>query len=221
MWDRRVDRWSSTVDASPAFALVRRRVLAMAHPVATDRCLDLGAGAGFLTIALADRAASVHAVDISPEMLTALRANVPSTGAVLTTAVADMARLELPSASFDLIVSSYAMHYLTDADKKKLVGDMHGWLVPGGRVVIADMMVGRKLDRYHRGVLREKAAAMLRQGLPGWWRLAKNVARIGTGTGRLRPCPPEWWIAALDGAGFSEVHYEHIHSEAGAVAARA
>jgi SAM-dependent methyltransferase len=216
-----VDRWSSTVDTSPAFALLRARMLDMANPVATDRCLDLGAGAGFMTIALVDRAASVHAVDISPEMLTALRANVPPTGAVLTTAAADMARLELASASFDLIVSSYAMHYLTDADKTKLVGDMRGWLVPGGRVVIADMMVGRKLDRYHRGVLREKAAAMLRHGLPGWWRLAKNVARIGTGTGRLRPCPPEWWIAALDGAGFSDVHYEHIHSEAGVVVARA
>ncbi|MDA8439187.1 MAG: class I SAM-dependent methyltransferase [Propionibacterium sp.] len=192
-------------------------MLDVAHPVATDRCLDLGAGAGFMTIALVDRAASVHAVDISPEMLLALRAKVPPTGAVVTTTVADMARLQLPSASFDLVVSNYAMHYLTDADKKKLVHDVHDWLVPGGRVVIGDMMVGRKLDRYHRGVFREKAIAMLRQGLPGWWRLAKNVARIGSGTGRLRPCPPDWWVAALDGAGFSDVRYEHVRSEAGVV----
>ncbi len=170
-----------------------------------------------MTIALVDRAASVHAVDISPEMLLALRAKVPPTGAVVTTTVADMARLQLPSASFDLVVSNYAMHYLTDADKKKLVHDVHDWLVPGGRVVIGDMMVGRKLDRYHRGVFREKAIAMLRQGLPGWWRLAKNVARIGSGTGRLRPCPPDWWVAALDGAGFSDVRYEHVRSEAGVV----
>ncbi|OIQ86504.1 putative methyltransferase [mine drainage metagenome] len=196
-------------------------MLEMANPVATDRCLDLGAGAGFLTTALVDRAASVHAVDISPKMLLALRAKVPPTGAVLTTAAADMARLELPSASFDLIVSNYAMHYLTDADKKKLVHDIRDWLVPGGRVVIGDMMVGRKLDRYHRGVFREKAFAMFRQGLPGWWRLAKNVARIASGTGRLRPCPPEWWVAVLDGAGFSDVRYEHIRSEAGVVVGRA
>jgi ubiquinone/menaquinone biosynthesis C-methylase UbiE len=196
-------------------------MLDMANPVATDRCLDLGAGAGFMTIALVDRAASVHAVDISPKMLLALRANVPPTGAALTTAAADMARLDLPSASFDLIVSNYAMHYLTDADKKKLVHDMRDWLVPGGRVVIGDMMVGRKLDQYHRSVFREKASAMFRQGLPGWWRLAKNVARIASGTGRLRPCPPEWWIAVLDGAGFSDVRYEHVRSEAGLVVGRA
>jgi len=219
VWDNRVDQWAETVDGSPAFAQLRERMLQLAAPVATDRCLDLGAGTGFLTLPLAKLASSVQATDLSAEMLRSLRADAERTGAPITTLVADMAQLQLPASSFELIVSSYAMHYLTDVDKKQLLAKIHNWVVPGGRIVLADMMVGRKLDQHHRGVFREKALAMLRRGPAGWWRLAKNVARIGSGRGRLRPCPPDWWVAAVNDAGFCDVRYEHVISEAGIVVA--
>lgn len=217
MWDDRVDQWAGTVDASPAFAQLRERMLQRAAPVPTDRCLDLGAGTGFLTLPLAEMAGSVLATDLSAEMLVSLRASADRTGAQVTTRVVDMAQLQLPPASFELIVSSYAMHYLTDTDKQLLLGKMFDWLVPGGRMVISDMMMGRKLDHHHRQVFWEKAVAMLRRGPAGWWRLVKNVARIGSGKGRLRPCPPDWWTAAITEAGFAEVSYEHVISEAGVV----
>lgn len=217
VWDRRVNEWSGTVDASPAFARLRERMLELAAPVATDRCLDLGAGTGFLTLPLAELAGSVLATDLSAQMLGFLRADAERTGAAITTLAADMAQLQLPASSFDLIVSSYAFHYLPDLDKQQLLAKMYDWVVPGGRIVIADMMVGRKLDRHHRGIFREKALAMLRHGPAGWWRLAKNLARIGSGRGRLRPRPPEWWIAAVNDAGFADVHQENVVSEAGIV----
>ncbi len=217
VWDDRVDQWSGTVDGSAAFAQLRERMLQLAAPVPTDRCLDLGAGTGFLTLPLAEMVASVLATDLSAEMLGSLRANAMHTAAPVTTRAADMAQLELAPDSFELIVSSYAMHYLTDADKQLLLGKMFDWLVPGGRIVISDMMMGRKLDHHHRQVFWEKAVAMLRRGPAGWWRLVKNVARIGSGRGRLRPCPPDWWIAAVNDVGFTGVTYEHVISEAGVV----
>jgi len=219
VWDRRVDQWADTVDESPAFAQLRERMLQLAAPVDTDRCLDLGAGTGFLTLPLAALTSSVLATDLSAEMLRSLGEDAERAEVPITTLAADMAQLQLPASSFELIVSSYAMHYLTDDDKQQLLRNMHRWVVPGGRVVVADMMVGRKLDQHHRGVFRQKASAMLRRGPAGWWRLAKNVARIGSGIGRLRPCPPQWWIAALNDAGFCDVHYEHVISEAGIVVA--
>lgn len=217
VWDSRVDQWADTVDESPAFAQLRERMLQLAAPVDSDRCLDLGAGTGFLTLPLAALARSVQATDLSEEMLRSLREDAERTGAPITTLAADMAQLQLPGSSFELIVSSYAMHYLTDEDKQQLLGNMYRWVVPGGRIVVADMMVGRKLDRHHRGVFLQKASAMLRHGPAGWWRLAKNLARIGSGRGRLRPCPPDWWVAAVNDAGFSNVRYEHVISEAGIV----
>jgi len=219
VWDNRVDQWAETVDESPAFAQLRERMLQLAAPVATDRCLDLGAGTGFLTLPLAELASSVQATDLSAKMLLSLRADAEQAAAPITTLVADMAQLQLPASSFELIVSSYAMHYLTDDDKQELLGNMHRWVVPGGRIVVADMMVGRKLDKHHRGVFLQKASTMLRRGPAGWWRLATNVVRIGSGRGRLRPCPPDWWVSAVDDAGFSDVSYEHVFSEAGIVVA--
>src|SRR5665647_60126 len=46
VWDSRVDQWADTVDESPAFAQLRERMLQLAAPVDSDRCLDLGAGTG-------------------------------------------------------------------------------------------------------------------------------------------------------------------------------
>ena len=219
VWDNRVDQWAETVEGSSGFAQLRERMLQLAAPVDTDRCLDLGAGTGFLTLPLAALTSGVLATDLSSKMLRSLHADAERAEAPITTLVADMAQLQLPASSFELIVSSYAMHYLTDDDKRQLLRNMHRWVVPGGRIVVADMMVGRKLDKHHRRVFLQKASAMLRRGPAGWWRLATNVARIGSGRGRLRPCPPDWWVAAVNGAGFSDVSYEHVFSEAGIVVA--
>ena len=168
------------------FARLWERMLELASPNPSDRCLDLGAGTGFLTLPLAARVHSVVAVDLSDDMLRMLRSKLEGTSAAtVRTETADMARFDAQDASFDLVISSYAFHYLADADKQELLNRARGWLVPGGRLVIADMMIGLRWDEHHRGVLREKALAMLRRGLPGWWRLLKNLLRMGTGRGRL------------------------------------
>ncbi len=170
-----------------------------------------------MTVPLARRVASVLAVDLSPAMLESLRDQAAQVAGTVTTQTADMAQLNQPAGSFDLIMSSYAMHYLLDEDKTALLLRMWDWLTPGGRVVISDMMLGRSLDRHHRQVLADKASAMLRQGPSGWWRLLKNIARIGSGRGRLHPCTPAWWTQALQTAGYNAVRYEHVSSEAGIV----
>lgn len=210
-------RWSQTVETSPIFSLVRERLLGIAQPRPEDRCLDLGAGAGFLTLPLARQTARVHAVDLSAAMLDALRAQAELAGLSITTEAGDMAGVTFPASSLDLVVSGYAMHYLLNEDKHVVLRRIHDWLVPGGRLVISDMMLGRSLDGYHRQIFLDKAGEMLRRGPAGWWRLLKNLFRIATERGRLHPCTPAWWCQALAEAGFAEVRYEHVASEAGLV----
>jgi len=158
-----VSQWTETVDGSPAFAQLRKRILELAAPVTSDRSLDLGAGTGFLSLPLAHMVVSVHATDLSSEMMLSLRAKAERAGAPITTLVADMAQLDFPASSYDLIVSSYAMHYLTDADKQSLLRKMHSWVAPGGRIVLADMMVGRKLDHAASGTGRMVATSLERR----------------------------------------------------------
>lgn len=221
VWNSRVHEWNTTLHAFNAFSQLRERMLTLADPANTDRCLDLGAGTGLLTLPLADRVATVTAVDISEAMLSSLSAAAsPHHQATITTKVAAMQELRFPPATFDVVVSNYAMHYLTDEDKLAVLRQIRQWLAPGGRLIIGDMMIGRRLDEHHRHVLKQKAMVMLRRGPAGWWRLLKNAFRITTRKGRLRPCPPDWWTAALADTGFQRVHYEHIVSEAGIVTAR-
>jgi tRNA/tmRNA/rRNA uracil-C5-methylase (TrmA/RlmC/RlmD family) len=71
-WDKRVGQWHNHVTSAAAFGKVLDRILVLSQPQPSDVCVDLGAGTGFVTTALAPLVASVHAVDISPAMTEAL-----------------------------------------------------------------------------------------------------------------------------------------------------
>ena len=143
-WDKRVGQWHDHVTSAAAFGKVLDGVLVLSQPQPSDVCVDLGAGTGFVTTALAPLVASVHAVDISPAMTEALAERAAGAGlANVSTEVTDLKDFRLPPSYADLIISSYALHHLADADKRALTARAAQWLCPGGRLVIADMMFGR------------------------------------------------------------------------------
>jgi len=193
-------------------------LLAMSGPREADACVDLGAGTGFVTSAIAPLVSSVLAVDISPAMADSLTERMARAGLRNVRAeVADLRELRLPPASADLIVSSYALHHLRDADKRALTAEAARWLRPGGRIVIADMMFGRGTSERDRRILRQKVAVFAAKGPAGWWRIAKNLGRYGLGVGHEHPATPQFWQAALREAGFTDVVFEPVVAEAGIV----
>jgi len=219
-WDKRVARWDSHVTSTAAFEQVRDRLLRVARPTPDDACADLGAGTGFVTLALAPLVESVLAVDISPGMARHLAGRAASAGLRnVRTQVIDLRELRMPDASVDLIVSSYALHHLTNADKRALATAAAGWLRPGGRIVIADMMFGRGGSPRDRVIIRQKVAALAARGPGGWWRIARNIVRYGLRTGHEHPATPGFWQAALRDSGFSDVTFEPVIAEAGIVSA--
>jgi ubiquinone/menaquinone biosynthesis C-methylase UbiE len=217
-WDKRVDGWHAHVTSTAAFEKVLGRVLEVSCPRPTDACVDLGAGTGFVTTTLAPRVQSVLAVDISPAMVKSLAEQAAEAGLGNVRAqVADLAELELPADSVDLIVTNYALHHLRDPDKRALVARTARWLKPGGRLVIADMMFGHGGSQRDREILLQKVTSLAAKGPGGWWRIAKNLTRYGLGVGQEHPATPEFWQAALRDAGFAEVVFEPIAAEAGIV----
>src|SRR5882762_6011126 len=138
-WDRRVEKWHSHVTSAAAFGQILDRVICLSSPDPADACVDLGAGTGFVTTALAPVVSSVLAVDISAVMAAALAERAARDGLPnVSTQVGDLRQFDLPPASVDLVVSSYVLHHLPDADKRALVARAAQWLRPGGRLVIAD-----------------------------------------------------------------------------------
>jgi ubiquinone/menaquinone biosynthesis C-methylase UbiE len=206
------------VTSAESFEKVLDRMLACARPQPSDVCVDLGAGTGFVTLALAPMVASVTAVDISPEMTKALSARAADAGLVNVSAYeVDLMDFRFPLGGADLVVTSYALHHLTDADKRALAARAAQWLRPGGRLIIADMMFGRGGSRRDREILRQKVAALAAKGIGGWWRIVKNLARFGLGVGTEHPVPPEFWRQALRDAGLTGVSFEPVAAEAGIV----
>ena len=219
-WNRRTTTWHNHVVNSSAFDAVRERVVDKAGLTGVERIVDLGAGTGFLSLALAPRAGDVLAVDLSDAMLAVLKKDAEADHrANVRTRMADLSTFDLPAVSVDLVVSNYALHHLVDDDKRMLVARMRTWLTPGGRVVLADMMFGRGRTARDRQVIWAKVNALLRKGPGGVWRLAKNLVRFGLARGSELPASPEFWVRAFEDAGFLDVRFEPIVAEAGLVTA--
>ena len=100
---------------------------------AGGRVLDLGCGCGIpVARDLVERGFEVLGVDLSPVQVERARRLVP--GADLR--CADMVELDLPPGSFDLVVCLYALFHLPVDEQPAVVGSIHRWLRPGGRILL-------------------------------------------------------------------------------------
>lgn len=212
VWSRRVASWDQ--HGSAGLAKVTAAVLDAAHTEPGARVVDLGCGNGQIGLPLAKSGANVLAVDVSPTMIRSLLAQAQRQNLLtlhgLATPIEDLA---LPPDSIDLIVSSYALHHLRDADKARLISSAAGWLRPGGRIVIADMMFGRGGSSRDREIIRSKVSALAKKGIGGWWRIAKNAARYLLRV-QERPVSIEAWTSMLAAAGFTAITATPIVAEA-------
>ena len=96
--------------------------------------LDLGCGYGWHCKYAADHgAAHVLGTDISRRMLeTAVQQNAAPNIEYRLTAMED---LQFPDASFDVVLSSLALHYV--ADYGALIRNISRWLKPGGQLIFS------------------------------------------------------------------------------------
>lgn len=115
---------------------VKSRLLDIAEVGPGVFVLDLGCGTGTLLAMAAARGAVVTGIDADPKMLARAVPKLQGREARLvegyTTAV------DLPEASFDVVVSSLFFHHLRTEDKRATLERAARWLKPGGRLVIAD-----------------------------------------------------------------------------------
>ncbi|WP_267550564.1 bifunctional 2-polyprenyl-6-hydroxyphenol methylase/3-demethylubiquinol 3-O-methyltransferase UbiG [Rhizobium rhizogenes] len=96
--------------------------------------IDLGCGFGwFCRWAAEQGAANVLGLDVSDKMLD--RARVETKDERIRYGRADLEKLELPKASFDLVYSSLAFHYIEDF--AGLLANIRQSLKPGGRLIFS------------------------------------------------------------------------------------
>jgi len=131
-----------------------------------DRVLEIGAGTGRFTVALARRAASVTAVDVSPGMLQRLEARAAREGLDnVTTLLGPAGTVELQG-TYQLICSFSALEYMPDL--RGVLTRLARHLEPGGHLLFTTA---------HRGPLRfiVQLGNAMRQGI---WLYARSRAGV-------------------------------------------
>jgi tRNA (cmo5U34)-methyltransferase len=138
-WEWNPDRYLELMHAEvPRYAELQERLAEAAAGVSATTILELGVGTGETTRRVLERqpGARVVGIDASAAMLAHARAAVPEAELLVS-------RLEdpLPPGPFDLVVSALALHHLDGPGKRDLFRRVARALGPGGRFVLADVIV--------------------------------------------------------------------------------
>ncbi len=97
-----------------------------------DAVLDLGCGCGVPATALLAERYAVTGVDLSPVQIERARRLVPAAQLFC----ADMSMIDFPAASFDAVVSFFAIVHVPVAEQRAIFTKIHRWLKPRGYLLI-------------------------------------------------------------------------------------
>jgi ubiquinone/menaquinone biosynthesis C-methylase UbiE len=140
-----------------------------------ESVLDMGCGRGAVLTAVARRLTTgrVTGVDIwstkdqsgNAKDVTLRNASLEGVGGRVHIETGDMRSLPYPDATFDLVVSSLAIHNIrSNADRKRAIIEGFRVLKPGGRMVVADI----RATAIYEGALLTLSASNVERCRLGW-----------------------------------------------------
>lgn len=184
-----VARYDDKEDAGASEEVALLRVLGLHE---NSVVVDIGAGTGQLTLAVAPHCRRVVAVDVSAVMLDRLRTKV---------ADQQLSNVEVVQAGFltydhggecaDVVYSRYALHHLPDAWKAIAIIKMRATLRAGGLLRLWDVVYNFALEDAEAGL--EAWCATGGDGIVGEWSRAELEGLFVVERGRVVPqggsCP--------------------------------
>ena len=118
--------------------------------------LDVGFGTGILTRKLYEDGCTIYGVDASEHLVEAGREDMPNAKLYVGDYSLGLP-LRLTNETYDIIISTYALHHLDHYEKQELFEDMLRQLNPGGKVIIGDLAFETEAEmKAFRDANREK-----------------------------------------------------------------
>jgi len=139
----------------PVLAPLLRSVVAERHP---RQLLDVGCGTGVYLLHAAtagDPQLTGLGVDLDAAVVELARQRLTSAGLAARFQVrhADVRTVELPAASFDLVVLLQNIYYFAEEERTGLLRHLQGLLAPGGALLLASLFAGRSVAAAHYDLL--------------------------------------------------------------------
>lgn len=107
--------------------------------------LDIGFGTGVLAAKLYENGHSIDGIDFSEEMIAIAQAKMPE-ARLMQWDITEGLPETVAATTYDSIISTYALHHLTDAEKTEFIGKLLGQLKPDGKIYIGDIAFRTRED---------------------------------------------------------------------------
>jgi SAM-dependent methyltransferase len=139
----------------PTLAPLLRSLVAERRP---RRVLDVGCGTGIYLIHAAAAGGpelTGLGVDLDAAVVGLARQRLANAGLAERFQVrhADVRTLQLPAASFDLVLLLQNIYYFAEDQRPELLRRLHGLVTPGGALLLASLFAGRSLAAAHYDLL--------------------------------------------------------------------
>jgi len=134
-WDRQHAAGHGSDHAS---GFLKEILLSDSWPIPRGRALDIATGKGRNAIFLAEQGFDVVAIDVSPVALDEARQRAAGKSLSISWQQADLERIELPEATYDLVVD---FNYL----QRSLIPQIKAALKPGGHVIFETYLTGQEI----------------------------------------------------------------------------
>lgn len=135
-YDEQVSRENEGFNIHENYEEALDMTLHWVNPVPEETGLDIGIGTGNLAARFSKQGVVMKGVDQSMEMLKQCDIKHPD----IETKLGNFLALPYMDGSFDFIVTSYALHHLTDDQKVMALVEMKRVLKAGGRICLTDLM---------------------------------------------------------------------------------
>lgn len=165
------------------------------------RIIDLGCGTGNLTQQILDHFpdAEINALDLSEEILDESRKRFSSVKNI-SFIKADFRQMDLEPGSYDLVMSSIAIHHITDPNKIRLYRDVFQALRYNGLFIFADQTRGITDEIYHKNIACWKEEAFKLGSTEENWKMWMEHQDAHD-----HHSPVGWHLRQLEIAGFEQV----------------
>lgn len=116
------------------------RVLGYGRAPGTGKLLELGCGAGNITIWLAEKGYDAHGVDIAPTAIAWARENAREQGVDVQFFLGSVLDLGVSADdSFDFVLDGHCLHCIIGEDRRQLLSSVRRVLRPGGYFLVNTM----------------------------------------------------------------------------------